>query len=469
MSLWDSLSSIKLAVGLLLAVAAASLLGFLGLSAIYHSPWYIALLLFLSLNTFVCGCKAWGRAARRMRMPSAAATAERVETMRFTEQARSSLAPGSALEGVVCSLRGLGYQVVHNEAEDGAQCVLGRKRAWAAWGSPLLHFSLLVVVIGGIVGTWPGVSFDEMLVLAEGESFDGGNPHATSLMPRPGGERESLFDFELRLDDFRMDYYEDGAVSEYESDLSVLRDGQLLQQKTIRVNDPLKFGGVRFFQSSWGLAAITVRVTRPDGGEQLVRFPLQGSADTGWQIPMQGMHGEFVALRELESTTWSLFAHRFWHHYAVVGEHGHVVSTERAPEGPGEAAVNLGRFPRNAALQLFLAPPEFSDVADFVRLGVLTEGRELEHEGYRFELAELVEWSGISARKDPGVPILYLGFVLIVAASFVTLYLAPRTVRVHLAGDRKGARAVMGATTRIGTGFDREFDALTAALQTETA
>ena len=449
--LWNSLSSIKLAVTLLLAVAAASLLGFVGLPGVYHSPWYVALLLFLSLNAFACGCKAWRRAVRRLRMPSASTTADQVGAMRFTQRANSPLPPTAALENAFTSLRGLGYQVVHNETEDGAQCILGRKRAWAAWGSPLLHFSLLLVVTGGLVGSWPGLSFDQMLLLGEGETSDVGN-----------------FDFRLRLDDFRMEYYPDGSISEYESDLSVLGDGQVLKQKTIRVNDPLQFEGVRFFQSDWRLVGLRVRVTGPDAAAEMVSFPLQGSPETGWEIPLQDEAGEWAAVQKMPSTGWGLFAHDFWQDYAVVDANGRVLSNRRQPQGPKEFPANVGAYPRNPAVQLFVYRDFEKNKQDYHKLGTLTAGHNLKYQGYRFQLAGLEEYSGLEARKDPGRPILYAGFVLIVAASFLTLYLAPRTVRMYLAAGKQGTEAIMGAATRLGAGFEREFAALAAAMQGTT-
>jgi cytochrome c biogenesis protein len=47
---------------------------------------------------------------------------------------------------------------------------------------------------------------------------------------------------------------ETGNPSDFTTDLAVYRDGQLLERKTIRVNDPLSAGGYTFHQNGFGPA-----------------------------------------------------------------------------------------------------------------------------------------------------------------------------------------------------------------------
>jgi hypothetical protein len=54
-----------------------------------------------------------------------------------------------------------------------------------------------------------------------------------------------------------MNYGPGGMVSDYISDLKVLKDGQCVAQKSIEVNHPLYYGGYHFYQSSYGQDQLT--------------------------------------------------------------------------------------------------------------------------------------------------------------------------------------------------------------------
>ncbi len=494
----DSLSSIRLAVVLLIVIALTSVLGMLfpqvtasdlqtrelvgemyrqrygaamgglllrlGVSDLYHSTWYLGLLLLLLLSAFVCGCKAWRRAQRRYGLPTAKTTPKAVAAMRAATKARSRLAPVAAREASLETLRAMGYQVAHNETDDGANCIVARKRAWAVWGSPLLHLSLLLIVLSAVVSSWPGLGFQRALPLLPGETFNGADPQPTALIPRITDDHRGLFDFAIRLNDFTIDYYPDGRVSAYKSDASVLKDGREVKQHTVRVNKPLKYGPVRFYQSDWGLSGVTVRALGPEGQEQEITFPLQRMEDT-WQVVLfDDGTGGMPALQGIEATGWSLFAHAFVPDYVVLDAAGHIVATQRQPSGD-EGVVSRSSMPRNPAVQLYLFPDFEADARDRTPLGWMLGGERLSYEGWTFELAGLQMYSGLVAGKNPGVPVLYAGFALIVLSMFVALYLAPRTVRAHLSRSTKGTDVVLGGATRIGPGFEREFERVLAAVE----
>jgi hypothetical protein len=63
--------------------------------------------------------------------------------------------------------------------------------------------------------------------------------------------------FELGLDDFRVEYYEPGGKSampmpkDFISDVSVIKEGNIIKKKTIEVNKPLYYGGYLFYQTSY--------------------------------------------------------------------------------------------------------------------------------------------------------------------------------------------------------------------------
>src|SRR5262249_42563285 len=56
----------------------------------------------------------------------------------------------------------------------------------------------------------------------------------------------------IRCDAAGVESYADGTPKKWWSDLVIVRNGQDVSRKRILVNDPMDYGGIRIFQSSFG-------------------------------------------------------------------------------------------------------------------------------------------------------------------------------------------------------------------------
>lgn len=72
--------------------------------------------------------------------------------------------------------------------------------------------------------------------------------------------------FSLRLDDFKVEYNEDGSPSQYNSYVTVLESGITKDDAVISVNHPLNYRGVKFYQQSYGYL-IKTKYTNDTGSE----------------------------------------------------------------------------------------------------------------------------------------------------------------------------------------------------------
>ncbi len=105
----------------------------------------------------------------------------------------------------------------------------------------IVHASLLLIFLGGIADAlfgWRG-----FVTLTRGQQ-------TSQVDPQKGSKR--ILPFTLRCDGAGQENYADGSPKRWWSDLSVLKDGQLIQRKQIVVNDPLVYQGIRFYQASYG-------------------------------------------------------------------------------------------------------------------------------------------------------------------------------------------------------------------------
>lgn len=107
-----------------------------------------------------------------------------------------------------------------------------RKRNHRRFGPDILHFGLMLLVLGSV---WSVASRQEgAVLLTVGQSVN-----------LPDGSV-------LRLDDFRFERYPDGRPRDWVSVVSIQRLGRwTINRKDIRVNAPLSYAGLTFYQASY--------------------------------------------------------------------------------------------------------------------------------------------------------------------------------------------------------------------------
>ena len=220
-SAWKFLSSVKLAIVLIILLTVASIVGTLipqgrslaeysarygslsglflalRLTRLYQSAWYLALLLLFAANTIVCTISRFGPKWRRAFRPVPEAEAKSVASMRASARFRLPLTLAAARDRVAGRLESRRYRL-DESAKDGKTVILARKRRLGWFGSDIVHLGLLVIIAGGFTSGL-GVRRSE-LALTDGQTAD--VPHAA---------------FQVRLDKFETEYYPQGGVKDWKS------------------------------------------------------------------------------------------------------------------------------------------------------------------------------------------------------------------------------------------------------------
>jgi cytochrome c biogenesis protein len=74
-------------------------------------------------------------------------------------------------------------------------------------------------------------------------------------------------------------------------------------------------------------------------------------------------------------------------------------------------------------------------------------------------------YTGLQVNRDPGVPIVWTGFFLIIAGFIITFFTSHKRIWVRLLPDKKGISvSIAGATSRNQVGLERELIHLTKGL-----
>ncbi len=131
----------------------------------------------------------------------------------------AALAGLLTLSTVVCSLRRI------------AGLVRSPNRRIRTLGSLVTHLSIALIAAGAV---WTGVGGFRTAAPRYMEAGD--------VMDVPGG------DFSIRVDAARTEFTEEGVLSEYLSDVTVLEDGVAVRRHRIEVNHPLVHHGIGVYQ-----------------------------------------------------------------------------------------------------------------------------------------------------------------------------------------------------------------------------
>ena len=447
---WSFFTSVKLAIVLLILISIASILGTLipqqgaagpmigrlspgvadvmrslQLFDIFHSAWFMILMALLAANLIVCSLDRFPTAWRRFRKKP---EPDRDELFEKTPPDRTLLvdAPPAAAAGSLENLLKKRHMAVSRREAGERIYLYGEKGAYSHFGVYIIHASVLILMAGVIVGFLFG--FEGSVEIPEGE--------ATAVVALKGGRGMKNLDFAVRCDKFFIDFYENGMPKTYRSDLSFIRDNRVVQTSPALVNHPVSFAGMRFYQASYGVVPSGDPVlTVTEGGKKVqevkvalsMEFDLPGKKAKAQMIRVEedlmGM-GPAVKL-SIQSDAGNV---QFWVFQAI----------EQIRQANPGLLQQVPLF--NPAL---FAPYVFS----------LGQG------GNRY-------YTGLQVARDPGVPAVAAGALLMMIGFMVVFFSSHRQVWVRLEkkGDRTRVRVSAGSN-RDKVGLDREVRGLMDGIE----
>ncbi len=439
-------TSIKVAIVLLIILIGASILGTLipqGRTAqeylvrygqlgnlfqklqftrLYQSFWYITVLALFGLNIIVCTLVRLGPKLRRVFEPRCDLDPKSIQVLKVKDRIKMALAPAAAAQTVKEELSRRHYRVREHSAAE-KHCLLARKRALGLFGSDVVHLGLLIILAGGIISGLAGQRGS--LSLSENQT-----------LPVPGA------DFSIRLDKFITEYYPDGNVKDWKSQLTVIEGSQELFQKTIEVNHPLNHRGFVFYQSGYGW----------DWENPTLEVWLKKKSDPDYLKKMWLRVGQPSAVEGEEIT---LTAARFLPDF-VLDENNRPSNRSLEPRNP---AV-LIRGERSGA-EIF-SGWIFANFPDFAQM------HQAEETEFKPELKDVQapQYSVLQTAKDPGVSLIWAGCTALMIGLFLAFYWPTREIRIVLAESQGKTELTGGGIASKGReAFQTEFDSIIETLR----
>jgi len=210
----------------------------LTLTDVFHSWWFLTLLLLVSLSIIFVSVErfpnAWRFYARPYRKTDSHFRA--VNPYKSELPVRSAEIGLNAAERAMRKLR----WPVERIAGGGETSLYAEKHRFSVMAMYVIHASLLVIFFGGIIDGLFG--FSGFMSIPQGQQ--------RNVIELKNGKKKQL-PFSVKCVSAGEENYADGTPKKWWSDLSVVSDGKEAIRKQIVVNDPLIYHGLRFFQASF--------------------------------------------------------------------------------------------------------------------------------------------------------------------------------------------------------------------------
>jgi len=208
-----------------------AILKFFGFTDLFHAPWFVFLLGLFVLNLIFCTSTRLSRflkSRKETKIPGQKA---------LTGMENNFLLPGRKIDDIVGLVKG--YR--KTTGDDRGQIL--EKGNLSRYGVYLIHSSIIVILIGSLVGLMFG--YRGFVTLNKGEAKD-------RIQERGEGGREISLGFKIQCDDFRVSFYPTGEPKDYVSRLKIISDSKTVREADVRVNHPLTYKGISVYQASYG-------------------------------------------------------------------------------------------------------------------------------------------------------------------------------------------------------------------------
>ena len=439
--IYDLFRSLKLTISLLILLAIFSIIGtvitqnatrpeyiqrygtglyevlnFFNLFDMYHSWWFSAILLLLVINLITCSTHRLPGILNQISRGSGELEDKTVKALPYVEKVRIQ-DPAKKEKDLQSSLKKWFKNWGRVETEK-TITLFSEKGRFSRLGVPITHLSILIILIGGIIGSLYG--FRGQVNILEGDTVD------QIFLRTRDKEIPKAIDFSVRCDDFNVAYYnlpgrKEKHVKEYTSVITILEKGKEVLRKTVQVNHPLHYKGLAFYQSNYGaLHDVTLGIQWKGKKEKASFKVLEGNT-----VPVPNTN---ILIRVLQ---YSHEVHNF-------GEGAQVVLFK--PNQEPQPFWLLKNFPQ--------WDQQRGD--EFV----------LTFEGFTEK-----EYTGLSVTKDPGVWVVWIGCGLMIFGFIVSFFFSHQRVWVRIPKSPGGEIVLAGSANKNRVVFEKTFGELVEEIR----
>jgi len=256
-----------------------------------------------------------------------------------------------------------------------------------------VHFSMILILLGTIIGSVFGFKAQEIIPKTE-------NFHIQNIVET--GPSTIISNSTARINDFWILYTPTKTISQFYSDVSILNSqANEINRKTISVNFPLIQKSIYYYQTDWNLSALRIKTSL----SQIVEYPLLnifGNSNKIWLT--------WISANKTLQNNCIAIIDNLEGYCSIYNEKGQF----------------LGNLELNETDKLITS----------------------------FTLVEIISSTGLQIKIDPGIPVIYLGFFVLMISTLIS-YITYSQIWVI----QQNNRLFLGGTTNRAV-FEFELDFL---------
>ena len=379
---------------------------------VFSSIWFRALIALLVANIVVCTINRWSSIKAAVFTPRVRMNAAYFDRARVRSAFAVQMDLPATSAAVQRGLRSSGYRALRDDGETVA--MYADRFRFSRLGTFLTHLALVLILIGAIMGQIWGWK-DDQFIVAEG---------TTQTVPMAKN-------ISVRLEQFQEEWYVDGPPKDFMSELTIFDNGKEVKHGTTRVNSPIAYKGITFNQAFYGNAAV-VEIRDGDG-----KVLTTDSVPLAWTASQGNRPVGFMDIPGKSMTAY------------IVG-----------PEpGTYDPAVPLG------TVRL-----ELHDKVSGAVSGIesLPRNQDVQADGMTFRFLRESQFTGLKVVKDPGVNVVWIASALMVLGLVMVFWFPHRRLWALVSPREDGGTDVrLAATSQRDLGLEKDFEQVTAKVRKE--
>ncbi len=437
-SMYQKLASLKLTVFVFLTLATCSLVGTLlpqgiaeeeirshfgpglawwistlGLNDLYHTNWFRFLLFILCSNLIVCTLERLPKTLKLLQHRDEKISPEKLAKFGHHRELSTRL-PWDETRSKLTEIISGEFASPTPSQESAAFTAIAEKARWSRLMVYVVHLSVLIILLGALTGSILG--FKGYMNIAEGEK--------SSEVRLYSGQKSTTLPFEVRCDDFEASFYDTGAPKEYRSDLTIVDKDREVLRKTIRVNDPMTYQGVTFYQSSYGSTLKQAEVEFQD-------------------VNTQQTHTMTLPFRTAETIPGTRDQVEIVQYQEDLSRFGPALGIMLAKDGNQEPSGSW----------ILVKRPDF-------------HGNKIDNYKIKVLHTQQVQYTGLQVKRDPGVWIVWFGFTSLIIGIGLTFYTSHRKLWIWASPEKSNVKIILaGRASKNSIAFEQDFNQLCDRLQ----
>ena len=320
-----------------------------GLDHVYKTWWFITLVLIFGVSLLTCTILQQLPALKVSRRCQFFRTTQSFKRLQISTSLRNI-----KLQQILFKIKKTNYSVF--QQKNIFYCYKGLIGRIAPI---IVHFSMILVLLGAIFGSISGFKAQE--IVPKTETF-----HIQNILNT--GQISLIPNCSARVNDFWITYTKQSTVQQFYSDISILNvNGNEVDRQTIFVNSPARSNGINYYQTDWNLLGLRIQTNN----SAILQYPL-------------------INLNPAQQKVWLT-----WIPTTTTLDNGIIVLIDNL-QGYCSIYNELGQFLGNLELNEMFA------------------------NNFPISLVDIISSTGLQIKTDPGIPIIYTGFFFLMVSTLIS-------------------------------------------------